>query len=234
MIRPLSIASGAVLTTSFLNSQIIYISVCSSSPSSVIAYTSDPMRPVISCHACRRGKRKCHRPEGMSPGTCRPCKERNIECSFSQNDVRRPARLESVGAITSRRPEDSLDFLTEAAINSLVSDYLNFIHDKSHSLFHLSTLWSHIKARTISKSLLYSLCAMGSRISLDKEVHDNGRRCFLAAKALFLADFANVNLQNVQTSILLANLSAFELDTASEALFFSKSISGGTATLLNS
>ena len=180
------------------------------------------MKPAKACQQCRLSKRRCHEIEGRD--SCVPCLRRQLKCTKSLQKTR-TRRLEPVRPNSLDIQEPDLDsVLSQDVIAELVNFYMQFIHDKPHSLFHSATLWSSIQDKSISKALLYSICAMGSRFSVDSNILRLQPRLIAEAKRLLQLDVENVCLENVQTCILVANLCAADLDSSSEALYFGKSI----------
>lgn len=110
--------------------------------------------------------------------------------------------------------------MTESVVAELVDKYLVLIHDRPHSLFHCATLWRDIQNNTICKHLVYAICSLGASLSEDPELRQLGPRLSTTSKALLLASIEDVNLENIQTCILLANIFAADLNPASETLFF--------------
>jgi hypothetical protein len=100
--------------------------------------------------------------------------------------------------------------------------YLDKIHDRPHSLFHPSSLLKQVGDDALDRALLYAICACGCRFSPRGEARALEAPLTAKSKALFLADLENICLENIQTSILLANLSASNCNHSSEALFFRK------------
>jgi hypothetical protein len=113
-----------------------------------------------------------------------------------------------------------LPLLSDSTMRSLVSDYLYYIHDRPHSLFHPRTLWDDFAQRRIGDSLLLAICSLAANLSRETEVRSLGPRLAHRSRELLLADLENVCLQHVQTCVILANVFAAEIDPCSEALYF--------------
>ncbi len=109
-----------------------------------------------------------------------------------------------------------------STVVNLVKNYLTCVHDKPHSLFHLPSLWESIHCGSISTKLLYSICALGCRISWDENMRLLEPRLSTTAKRLFQLTLADVSLESIQTCILIANICGIDSDSSSEALYFGK------------
>ncbi|CZR65074.1 uncharacterized protein PAC_14974 [Phialocephala subalpina] len=178
------------------------------------------MRKIQACRQCRDTKRKCHFELGQQ--ACASCSERGLLCSKTPPGphILRPASPH-------RFPNDAYISASELAVDmpastvvNLVKNYLTCVHDKPHSLFHLPSLWESIHCRSISTKLLYSICALGCRISSDKNMRLLEPRLSTTAKRLFQLTLADVSLESIQTCILIANICGVESDSSSEALYF--------------
>lgn len=108
----------------------------------------------------------------------------------------------------------------EAVIEDMVSSYLILIHDRPHSLFHVSSLWTSVRQRTISPALLLNLCALGSRLSPRPHVREMAAALTARAKGVLQGQLEHISVENVQAYILLANIYAAELAPHLETLYF--------------
>ncbi|RAH44902.1 putative C6 transcription factor [Aspergillus brunneoviolaceus CBS 621.78] len=191
------------------------------------------MKAPRACLQCRSSKRKCTR---LGPGEpCNACQQRRIECSA---DLR---RQNPVGVNSEPNPEpvvvlseeeqprnepvrhhhptlDPFQIPWEITVE-LVDLYLAKVHDRPHSIFHPATLRAQVRNGTVGKALLYAVCALGVKFSSYPDRRDLEARLTGEAKRLLQADLENVCLENMQTCILIATLSAGNCEPSSEALF---------------
>jgi hypothetical protein len=123
------------------------------------------------------------------------------------------------GAEVGQEDPWSID-LHDKIVVELVEHYIDKLHDRPHSLFHLPTLRVSVQKRTIKKALLLAICGLGSRFSTQAEICVLEQQLTATAKRLILADLENICLENIQTCILVANLCAANGTPSSEALFF--------------
>jgi hypothetical protein len=168
------------------------------------------MREATACQQCRRTKRRCIRVESQDP--CGQCAKRQSECSFVVPSPRPGPGAEPV-------PLSKID-LPEEVIRELVGHYLSKIHDRPHSLFHPPTLKENIRNGHVNQSLLFAICAMGSRFSHDPQIRLLEPQLISESKRFLKADLENICLENIQTCVLVANLCAAHSVTSTEALFF--------------
>jgi hypothetical protein len=173
------------------------------------------------CKECRASKRKCSRIDPCGP--CSQCLKNGIACSSMLRVLRDPLLVpRSIGAITTREDSDESQNigLQDDVIVELVEHYIDKIHDRPHSLFHLPSLRTSIRKRTIKKALLLAICSLGCRFSTNVELQALEHQLTASAKSLILADLENICLENIQTCVLVANLCAAHATPSSEALFF--------------
>lgn len=130
------------------------------------------------------------------------------------------AQAPSVASNASLHEERDAVNLSGSDVRELVTDYLYYIHDRPHSLFHPDSLWDDIRQRRIGDGLLYAICSLASSLSPHAEVHRLGPQLANRSRELLLADLENVCLEHVQTCVILANVFAAELEPSSEALYF--------------
>lgn len=109
----------------------------------------------------------------------------------------------------------------------LVENYIEHILDRPHSIFHLPTLRRSVHDGTLAPALRCALLSYGARFHPDAEVSDLSKQFLEEAKTQLHADLENVCLENVQTCILLASLSAAEMQPSSEALYLSVGVHMG-------
>ncbi|KAL0933851.1 C6 transcription factor [Colletotrichum truncatum] len=121
--------------------------------------------------------------------------------------------------------------LSQDTIAEFVNNYLDKVHGGCHSIFHPDTLRTQLRQGTVNKTVLYAICALGSKFAAD-----NGKRAAedsLAAEAkrLLHADLENICIENVQACIVLAALSSGNSQPSSGALYIR--IAVGMAELLH-
>ncbi|OBT72100.1 hypothetical protein VF21_09172 [Pseudogymnoascus sp. 05NY08] len=133
--------------------------------------------------------------------------------------VRDPHLLPSQDQDSPSPKPDSFN-LSQEVIIELVEHYINKLHDRPHSLFHLPTLRKRVRDREVNKALVLAICSLGSRFSADPEVYNLGGQLTAESKRLALDDFENISLESIQTCILIANICAADAKPSSEALFF--------------
>ncbi|VUC33639.1 unnamed protein product [Clonostachys rosea] len=177
------------------------------------------MKPLKSCHECRRSKRKCTRRSGQIGESCDHCQVKNLKCTASLANV--PPRGHALLPKLNPTPhqESSINVPVDVAAR-LTDYYLTKLHNRPHSLFHPATLKKQIQDGSINKALLLSICSMGARFDTDNKIRSLEDTYSNESKRLLLADLENICIENVQTCILIANLYAAHLNPSSEALFF--------------
>ena len=172
------------------------------------------------CQQCRSANRKCFRSDACGP--CAQCLKRHISCS-SKLRIRRDPQLVPCHAKGPIEPAEQESIgLPEGIIIELVEHYIDKIHDRPHSLFHVPTLRESVRSGNINKALLMAICSMGSRFSVHHETRLLEHLLTAKSKRLILADLEDICLESIQTCILLANLCAADEKPSSEALFFRK------------
>lgn len=181
------------------------------------------MRRPTSCTACRARRKACAKLAGSKQ--CKSCTETGRLCSLAaiQGSAATRQPIRSLGGADDNEDKAPSFLLADQDVTHLVETYFYYIHDRPHSLFHQATLWSTIKQGSAGKALLYSICSLASTLSPRLELQRLGPQLASYAKRHLLDNLENVSLQNVQASILLANVSAAELMPSSEALFFGMS-----------
>jgi hypothetical protein len=97
---------------------------------------------------------------------------------------------------------------------------LTKIHDRPHSIFHSSTLWSKIRQKSVSRALLLAICATGAHLSNQPTVRSLIPLLTAECKRLLQNSMEQICLENIQTCILVANLCAAHANPSSEFLFF--------------
>lgn len=179
------------------------------------------MRIASACAQCRATKRKCSILQGQAK--CYQCERQKIQCTLQKSA--RSHTTNNIGTATNENRVHSkcAGFIAEhgeAKVNGMVELYLCLVHDRPHSLFHITTLWNDIRERSIPAALLLSLCAIGCRLSPDDHIRSLAPSLTTQAKAEAKLIHDNICLSTIQTYILIANIFAAELEPALETLHF--------------
>jgi hypothetical protein len=200
------------------------------------------MKAPRACWQCRQSKRKCSRRGPCQP--CVPCQQRQLQCGLGptqgvpheasnrptdrrlSSTLEQGSKKESVnsddqGRTHRRTSSDRADLSPHLAIQ-LVELYIEEIHDRTQSIFHAATLRAKVKNDDISSALLYAICAMGSKFCADSDSAGLEARLTEVAKHLLQADLENICVENIQTCMILANLSAGNCRIQSQALYLRK------------
>jgi hypothetical protein len=178
------------------------------------------MKMAKACRECRSSKRKCSRIDTSGP--CVQCSKRALSCSSTLRKIKDPQLApRDLELVVEQETQQSLDIHDDIVIE-LIEHYIDKLHDRPHSLFHLPTLRERVRRKTIKKALLLAICSLGARFSKNIEIRSLEPELMATAKRLTLVDLENICLENIQTCILLANLCAANSKSSSEALFFSK------------
>ena len=118
-------------------------------PWALFIQSSNLMRGAKACVQCRATKRRCEAKQQENQ-PCRQCLQRSTECSFSRSS-RSAAHLAARVSDVTTPPAALLPELERR--REVVDLYLNNIHDKPHTLFHVPT----IRAQVLDQScLLYT------------------------------------------------------------------------------
>lgn len=172
------------------------------------------------CQQCRAAKRKCLRCSDF--GSCEPCLRKSILCSNTRRIRREPLIAPSHTTVRIEgKDEDNIE-LPRETVTELVEHYIDKIHDRPHSLFHLPTLRESIRTGNMKKALILAICAMGSTFSPHPDIRLLRDQLTVQSKKLLLDNLEDICLENIQTCILVANLCAANASPSSEALFFRK------------
>lgn len=189
------------------------------------------MKTPKACRQCRDSKRKCTRLAQAAGEPCDQCQKRSLSCTGifgSHPKTPSPAVLLPKQDLETRAEADtrtSHEDLGPADVSPgeavvLVDYYLDKLHNRPASLFHPHRLRKQVRECSLNRALLLAICSMGSRFSPDEEIRAREISLMNESKRLLLADLENICLENVQTCIMIANLSAAHLKPSSEALFF--------------
>lgn len=179
------------------------------------------MRQPTACVQCRVAKRRCSR-LGPDDG-CAQCKRQHIPCSLGRVSPATPNNSDVAGQPTQTQwnsSDNPWTVLGDEVVADLVNAYIHTIHDRPHSLFHVPTLWLEIEEKVIPSHLLFSICAIGSRLSTDPDVRAKIQALATWSRTAFFKAMEDFSLQTVQTCILLANICAADLQPEGEALYF--------------
>lgn len=175
------------------------------------------MAGTRACKQCRQAKRKCARNEADK--ACTQCDKRQISCSNSTRVIRVPEILPDQCSDRGFSEKHGIGLPLEITVN-LVEHYINKLHDRPHSLFHIPTLRKGVRDGDLNSTLLLALCSLGSRFSGNPDIRMLKQQLTAQTKRLILADLENICLENLQTCILVANICAADMNPTSEALFF--------------
>ncbi|KAM0341700.1 hypothetical protein ACHAPU_009948 [Fusarium lateritium] len=178
------------------------------------------MKRAKSCLQCRESKRKC---VPSVNGACGHCQRRHLPCSSLTNQP--PTAPESKTHLVAE--------LTENLTIEFAEHYFRHLDGRAHSIFHQHTLRQQLKNKQVGKALLYAICALGCKFSPDAKHRALETVLTKEAKILVQTDLENVCVENVQTCVLLALLSAGNCQTSSEALFARLAVSMAEILHLN-
>jgi hypothetical protein len=183
------------------------------------------------CFQCRQGKRRCG---GSLGATCIPCNKRGLICS-SANRVKlgttlKPAASSSIlseiediqcaSGASAACEEDTLALTDQETIIELVELYIECIHDKPHSLFHVPTLRADVASQSIDNALLCSILALSARFAAIENTRSLGPRFFHQAKRLLKQDLESLSLSRIQAWVIAGNVAGADSNPTSESLFF--------------
>jgi hypothetical protein len=187
------------------------------------------------CLQCRQGKRRCDRSLGA---TCTPCNKRGLSCSSasrvkSNSTTLRPAvsppslgpsshvkEAQCTSAVSVDGQEDTLASTDQESIIRLVELYIECIHDKPHSLFHVPTLRADVASQKIDKALLCSILALSARFAAIQTTRSLGPKFFVQAKRLLKQDLESLSLARIQAWVIAGNVAGADSNSTSESLFF--------------
>lgn len=116
--------------------------------------------------------------------------------------------------------EDTLALTDQETIVQLAELYIECIHDKPHSLFHVPSLRADVASRRIDKALLCSILALSARFAATDETRGLGPRLFTQAKRLLKQDLESLSLSRVQAWVIAGNVAGANSNSTSESLFF--------------
>ena len=190
------------------------------------------------CRQCRIGKRKCNRPVAEA---CQPCAKRQLDCSSGifprKNPSIRPAssglsngskHAELQTGVRSELVSANQDHvsssLTKDDTQELVGYYIDYIHDKPHTLFHAPSLRYEVGVGSIDTALLSTVLALSATFSPSESTRALGPAFALEAKKLLEADLEDVSLTKIQAWIVLGNFYGSECKYVSESLSFGMAI----------
>ncbi|KAH7142664.1 NADH dehydrogenase [Dactylonectria estremocensis] len=175
------------------------------------------MKNATACKQCRLSKRKCWR--SGTEAACSQCRRSEINCSFAPDhniDNLGPSHAQQdvhVHGLSQNPP------LADPLTEDLAETYIRCIHDRPHSIFHLPTLRAAVRDRTINPGLLYAILSFGARFHPSREISCLADSYLEHSKRHLNQDIENICIENIQTCVLLGNLSAASLRPKSEALY---------------
>ncbi|KAH6652252.1 hypothetical protein BKA67DRAFT_351559 [Truncatella angustata] len=188
------------------------------------------MKPPRACRQCRESKRKCTR--ARLGEVCRSCQQRELRCdgalpksALGNGTLAEPEVSEELPImIAADKSHDYclvMDLPQETTVQ-LVEYYLEKVHDRAHSIFHLPTLRTQLKDGTLSKPVVYAICAIGSKFSSNSNLRNLEAPLTAQAKHLLQAQLVDICLENIQACILVSVLMAGSCETTVEAFFVRK------------
>lgn len=116
--------------------------------------------------------------------------------------------------------EDVLASTDQETVVKLVELYIECIHDKPHSLFHVPTLRLDVSSRRIDDVLLCSILAFSARFATTEDVRSLGPRFFVQAKGLLKQGLEEVSLSRIQAWVIAGCVAGADSNHTSESLFF--------------
>ncbi|KAH7203131.1 fungal-specific transcription factor domain-containing protein [Fusarium redolens] len=175
------------------------------------------MRFPTACSRCRRRRKKCFQTKPGGP--CDACaKKRHHQCSLVETSPQQ-RRISPHHRRVEHNDLNPQFFLSHDLIEDLVENYIHYILDRPHTLFHLPTLRAAVKEDRLGDALLFAILAFGCRFHSKPEIASLGPTFMQKSKQLLKQDMENICLENIQTCVLLANLSSSSKNPESEALF---------------
>jgi hypothetical protein len=174
------------------------------------------MKPATACTQCRASKRKCWQPK--TGASCTQCHRNQLLCSIRTAGAAADLAVGSTVQDFQDEPAIGLPVSKEVA-GALVEEYIRCIHDRPHSIFHLPSLRSAVRLGKLNLGTFCALLSYGARFHPDTRIAGLAATCFEEAKRHLHSDLENVSLENIQTAILLASLSAASMRPSSEALY---------------
>ncbi|KAH8697788.1 hypothetical protein BGW36DRAFT_427736 [Talaromyces proteolyticus] len=87
-------------------------------------------------------------------------------------------------------------------------------------MFHPPTLLAQVREETLPKAILFGIMGLAARFSDDPGTRQQTEEFFQLAKEFFKIDSLNVNLENIQASVLVGNICGAEGQPQLESLFF--------------
>jgi hypothetical protein len=188
------------------------------------------MKAPRACRQCRESKRKCVR-RRRAGESCEWCQHRSLKCSVelpkgfaacsSSLFHLTPTEDGHPQTVTSKEHGNPA-VLPKATIAELVELYLDKVHNRPHSIFHPPTLRAQLSSGSLSKPLIFALCAVGAKFSASPDHRRLEAQLTAEAKKMLLADLENICMENIQTCILVAILCSGNCQMSTEALFIRK------------
>lgn len=116
--------------------------------------------------------------------------------------------------------QDTLASTDHKTVTELVELYIEYIHDKPHSLFHLPTLRADVAVQTIDTALLCGILAISARFASTEDVRSLGSKFARQMKEELKQELEIVSLSRTQAWVLAGNVAGAESSPTSESLFF--------------
>lgn len=120
--------------------------------------------------------------------------------------------------------EDCLAGLSQAVVAELLEYYIDYIHDKPHSLFHNPSLRREVHNGQADRAVLCSILALSARFSSSAETRLKGPLLAKQAQDLLTVDFEDTSLSKIQAWVILGNVCGARHDYITESLFFGLAI----------
>ncbi|KAH8879707.1 hypothetical protein GQ53DRAFT_789092 [Thozetella sp. PMI_491] len=169
---------------------------------------------------CRLRRKRCLQPSRGD--ACGECTRRRVPCSLVPVSRRSKLSPRAAAPVPLRLTAAGSEVdLPGGVVEELIENYIRLILDRPHSLFHIPSLRTRVQSRQLPPGLLYALLAFGSRFHSDNDIRSQTSAYIAKAKASLHLDLENICLENIQTCVLLANLSSSAMQSTSEALYVS-------------
>ena len=174
------------------------------------------------CRQCRRGKRRC---DGSVGQTCLPCQKRDLACSAAfkpkPNHVLKAAGTPNFPTLTGAVDiGNTLACTDHETVMEIVELYIDYIHDKPHSLFHVPTLRADVATSTVDTALLCGILALASRFASTEDIRILGPKFATQMKEDLKRGLETVSISRTQAWVLAGNVAGADSDSMSESLFF--------------
>lgn len=175
------------------------------------------MKDATSCKQCRERKKRCMA-RGVGQSCCE-CHRRDVQCTHAPTSfpsLLLPSPRHLIPDSSGKSPQL---ILPQKVVEDLVEHYIYYIHDRPHSVFHLPSLRAAVRDKTLKPGLLYAIISFGCRFHPAPEIQSLAQ-CFLdESKRCLHLNLEDICLENIQTCILLTNLSSASSQSTLEALY---------------